>query len=779
MEHNEHKNKPENLSFKGMGFGKEGSADNIQAKSDDATTNELSIKSVMNSKSGNLQSGMMASEDQPQKNKVSTIWYQKYKPLIDGVMKSNVQQGRNQFKMPAVFKNGGIASGMSVIRSVSLEKIVEYIDINKVFLGMKRRVGTLAILTMAFIALSGGAGLLLNKYSTDTYKAKTLLLHSKKKANSDALYNQRNYSLETVIEMIDMPENCSRVKAILGLDLTVAELTELTEVSTSRKTNFITLEVAARNPDLATNIANTLAEVAVESNRSMYKQTADNAYRHFYAQAGSARTKLAVVNKEISEFRKTHELLDVETENRVILETYSKMQLLYNEAKIVHEGLVIEYDNLKAELELLPNEVVRQAYEDNPMKSRITHTQGLLLDARTKYGPGNPKVARLEDELKELRNLLSEGDFEKTIEKVYERNPLKETLALELSQLTRQIKSAKNKTVQYQAAIVEYSKNFSSAPGEQLAYNELLRKRESAESEFEAFDKAAKAAKISALDREGDFDVYQPASSALLHSGLPISILITCGGSVLGIIFALGLTLSLELMDRKIRTKKQLNLWYTAPVLAGIAQLDNSSPEVIGEQLLPDIRLLSERILQTADNRSMKSIMLTSSLVGEGKSIIAFNLARYFSSIGVRTAYIDWDSDTNSLCSDVEYTVNDYLAGDADFDSIINDCQPAVLQADDDGSMKELIKSYRFLNFLDTLNERFDLVIHDAPGVLTSNYTANLAQTVDSCLYLINSDKASKVYVDSGIHQLEENGVIINGMILNGVLPQYEGKKLK
>jgi hypothetical protein len=91
--------------------------------------------------------------------------------------------------------------------------------------------------------------------------------------------------------------------------------------------------------------------------------------------------------------------------------------------------------NYKKLIAQLPNEVLSQSLEDNPIKRRIANAEVALMEARTRYGADNPRVLLMEDSLREMRKTMTSESYNDNRERVYVENPVKREFETELLKL--------------------------------------------------------------------------------------------------------------------------------------------------------------------------------------------------------------------------------------------------------------------------------------------------------------------------------------------------------
>ncbi len=185
-------------------------------------------------------------------------------------------------------------------------------------------------------------------------------------------------------------------------------------------------------------------------------------------------------------------------------------------------------------------------------------------------------------------------------------------------------------------------------------------------------------------------------------------------------------------------------------------------------------RSLRTRVLQAGEREKKRVFVITSSGVGEGKTLTALNLAWLLAQTeGVRALIIDADlrqpCATDYLAIDAPSGLSDVLGGTVGLQQAIVRLDPAGLyllpggQARDD--VAELLSGPTFESIIKEARRMFDYVIIDAPpmGIFTD---ANiLISRADSALVVVRAGKTRYAMLDKLLEQLPRERLL--GVVLN------------
>lgn len=173
----------------------------------------------------------------------------------------------------------------------AFKEVDKKVDVNKIIKGMQRYIPLILISTLLF----GLLGSAYTWHNLTTYRATAYLLYNNKIVDTSGSfdYNISELSLPTAIELILNPAHLDAIVSILGLDISPDDLKEELEVPPPlRNSNVITINANNDNPNLAIDIANTLAKVSVRSARD-YLQTQFSKTLNIY------KKELDEVNREL------------------------------------------------------------------------------------------------------------------------------------------------------------------------------------------------------------------------------------------------------------------------------------------------------------------------------------------------------------------------------------------------------------------------------------------------------------------------------------------------
>ena len=180
----------------------------------------------------------------------------------------------------------------------------------------------------------------------------------------------------------------------------------------------------------------------------------------------------------------------------------------------------------------------------------------------------------------------------------------------------------------------------------------------------------------------------------------------------------------------------------------------------------------------------VKVVAVTSARAHEGKSSMAFRLAKSLAALNKRTLYLDCDirnSKTKKRYHIVEKTVglSEYLCGRESVQNIIyhtdDGCFDIIFSGAFAPNPSELVSGNLFSELIMKLKEMYDYVVVDTPPVNVVIDAAIIAKHCDSTIIVVESGNTDRRDALHAKEQLEYSGAKILGVVLNKI-PRTGGR---
>ncbi len=172
------------------------------------------------------------------------------------------------------------------------------------------------------------------------------------------------------------------------------------------------------------------------------------------------------------------------------------------------------------------------------------------------------------------------------------------------------------------------------------------------------------------------------------------------------------------------------------------------------------------------------ALLVTSSVAGEGKSIVAADLAASIAQTGKEVLLVDADCRNSVqheiLELDAQKGLIDMLTENAAWDDVVKKTSLDNLHVITSGTGSEqpddiskLFITPRMESFVNLARENFDVIIFDSPPVTTASDSAVVGSKVDGVVLVISADDTQRNVILQAKQRIESSGGNILGAVLN------------
>ncbi len=301
--------------------------------------------------------------------------------------------------------------------------------------------------------------------------------------------------------------------------------------------------------------------------------------------------------------------------------------------------------------------------------------------------------------------------------------------------------------------------------------NYLLQKREET-----ALSSASTTADLRILEKASAYGPIKPVSKTYYMTGF-----------LLGLLAAVLYVLIREQFNSKVLFRSEIEQKTKVPVVAEIVQTDTKEAVAISDGkrtiIAEQLRSLRTNLSFMGVNDELKTILVTSSISGEGKSFIAINLAMSITLNGKKVALMEMDLRKPKLSKYLGINrdpgISNYLIGKASINDIIKETKYPNLFIVSAGPIPpnptELITSKRFGEMMEELKKMFDYIIIDSAPIGPVTDSQLLGKYADTTLFVIRHGLTPKIFlrmIDELYQQKKFNNMclVFNGIKRRGLI---------
>jgi Mrp family chromosome partitioning ATPase/uncharacterized protein involved in exopolysaccharide biosynthesis len=695
-------------------------------------------------------------------------------------------------------------------------------------IGVLRRWKILALCLVLSIPL-GALGAM--TFGTRIWEAETVMLYSSRDMGDDTVL--RTPPLETQIHMVKIPSNLEEVRERLQLATSLKALAAACDVYVQRKTALFFIKTKWHDAQQVAAIANTLRDVFLNQQLELLKEAAGRELRGLESRFRNVNDQLKKDDQRLQEFISKNKIVDLDLQIRWNLEQLTSLELLLSNARVDKDTLTLQQGSIEDKIRALRAEaakekaVAAQTTDLADLNIRIERLRRAIHDDKVQRA-NTADLAKYElafqraEQLYE-KGLISKAEYEE-IRADYEKAQVN---ALD----TEQISEWKRQLGLLEKMVIPEKESFTSEAGTMLQdlqlralsmelegvsltqrvshleqerqrvkarlgvltdlqrqYSELVREVTARESEKMDLEKnLAKVRRIYESD-SSDFTVISPAKVPHYRyksNRKLIAVVVVFLVNMIGFTIVLGL----ELFDTTIKSGAELSQQYSLPVLGVLPHMKDTGklfPDDSDFALIEPFRIISHRLLTHVPQMGAR-IMIVSAQAGEGKTMVAANLAAVLGRQDRRVLLVDAQVRAEESDRDLRYLISEkdqpllglgeYLSFQADnvrdiiWPTVLPgvECIPHVEQA----VIPDLLASNRMREMLEETSQSFSMIMIDSPAANPYVDAELVAGLSDAIIFVVRSRTCPASLLKKEIERISGSGAPIIGFILNDVDKLY------
>jgi tyrosine-protein kinase Etk/Wzc len=392
----------------------------------------------------------------------------------------------------------------------------------------------------------------------------------------------------------------------------------------NKQVSIINLTLDQTLPEKGEHVLNRLIKEYMQGNLDDKNRIADSTIQFIDDRLTLVLEELTGIEKNIQGFKTTNRLTDITEQSRLLLQSsseYAKEQTAQEVQLLVVQGLEDFLKNSHNNAGVVPSSLIVQDPTFIGTIQRYNEAQIQREKMLMSLTPSHPSIVSMDQQIQKLRldMFSSIGSIKRGIQ-----TGLTE-IKKHTSSFDREISSAPAK----ERVFLDYSRQQAI---KQELYLFLLKKREET-----AITKTSNMANSRIIDKaKADTLPYKPKKAIILMAGL-----------MLGFIFPFALSLGKDAMTNRINILKDITDNTNVPVLAEIGhnKEDNglivvgNSRHLVAEQF----RALRTNLQYLLTGKNNKTVMVTSSMGGEGKSFLTINLCTVLALAGKKVLLMELD----------------------------------------------------------------------------------------------------------------------------------------
>jgi len=537
-------------------------------------------------------------------------------------------------------------------------------------------------------------------------------------------------------------------------------------VSEVPNSDLLRISFDSFDPRLAARLANAHTLAYIQSSDQRRFNSTSSAKEFLQKQIEQAQADLEASEKRLTDFARTHKIVDVEDRSNSMETRLEDLNDALTQTRQKRINAEIEYLQTKeGDLASLPavleGELIRNLQEKHAeLQSEYREMSKVFKDSYPKMQQLKSKMEDIEETLgKESQKLV--GGLKNRYEQLRDQE---QKLEQQVEQQQAKLLDLKDRAISYNILKREWEAN-------KELYSGLLEKQKDV-----SVASGMEVNNISVVDEASvPHEKYSPKTMR------NVSI-----AGVFGLMGGVGFAFLLAFLDNTFKTREDLENALGLTFLGLVPKADGgkSGPKVplpLLAQYEPTspiaeaVRSIRTSILFSRPDNVPKTLLITSTTSGEGKSTIAANLSSVLAQNGARVLLMETDLRRPSVAQwfDVPSSpgLSEHLGGQqGDFVKATHfDNLYCVSAGSFCHNPAELLGSSRMDDYLKSLSEHFDFIIIDAPPILGLADSMVLSAKVDGVLLVVKAASTEKDAVQETVKRLRTINAPLIGTILNYV----------
>lgn len=525
-----------------------------------------------------------------------------------------------------------------------------------------------------------------------------------------------------------------------------------------KKATVINVSMETTSVQRGKDIINELIRVYSESNLAEKNHIANMTIEYIDSQLKEVSRSLNLTEDSLQRFLSKNQLVDVEDQassmSAQLLNLQNRLaELLTQKKYFSYVGDYLQGNNEVTQI-IAPSSMGIQDPLLNKLIMDLSTAQSTRDNLIDNNQERNPIVQRLTIQIENLKSVVAEN-----IKSASNSNELSiEEMQKRIYQLEREIRKLPKTQLQLGGIQRSYQLN-------DAIYNYLLQKHAEA--------------KITKASNLPDNIVVAPAYKNGGGAVAPNKSLTYAIAFVLGLGIPSGFLLLVLLLRQTVETRDDLEKITNAPILGTILHSRNKKENNLFKNYPQSNIAESYRALRTnlnfyLKNKKTKTILITSTVAGEGKSFNALNIASSYAGLGAKTILVNCDMRKATKVIDTQEAnvgLSTFLSGKSSMKQIIHTQEMENLHYIASGPIPpnpmELIASAKTNELVQYLKENYSCIIFDATPMAQVTDAFNLIQFSDVCVVVTRHKYTNKkvlklVLKDLKLKEIENVALILN-----------------
>ncbi len=576
------------------------------------------------------------------------------------------------------------------------------------------------------------------------------------------------------------------------------------QLSTVPGTEIIQIALETRDPELSASFLNLIAKTAIQDNTETIRQEARSARQFLELQVPQRRQQLAQVEDRISKFKRSYGYISLGSTDgegnsseasRLLVQSLATQE---DELRALASQLREVSDKNSSLRSLISASTISDTYQgvrsgQDPelqnLRAKLTDLESQVSARRADLTDDHPEMVKLLRERDAARSLYAQKLSRLTGNSQLATRPesvaadnVSQTLSTQLIEGEIEQRSLQEKMIAVRNNIEQLEARRKQYPILEQAFAQLERQRQAISDSLQLLERKLDEARIAEAQLVSNLRVIALAEPSNGPSSPKLPVILVLGTAA-GMALAISTVLLLELLDRKLHNVSEIEQLVKLPVLSMLPILPEDAIDLGSAEAFFDDPALVEAyrtLLKSLEFRfleNLPTLVISSTISGEGKSVVASHLAAVAAMLSRRTLLIDADlrhPTQNRLFNlNKQLGLTDIIIGDYSLDEAAKPTSIDNLSVITTGSShiypSRFFESDGIHYLLKQANSQYDLVIVDTPPITSCVDALSLSRDSSKLLLVARPNLTEKELLQQSVAELTDNGISILGVAVNGM----------
>lgn len=598
-------------------------------------------------------------------------------------------------------------------------------------------------------------------------------------------FKPQQYAFKTLLDTLMLPGTLRQAMNRSGVAIPTHRMASRIKLHTGRDSKAFTINVLWNEPGKAAEIANNLAEVFMQRNRSLRSREVETALLKYMGRQEAAREAVTLSAKILADFEQTHSISDLNTQLAVLIEKRQELAVETRGLEAEAASAQHEITRLDGAITTAPEMIVQSSYFVNPLQKNLVTLEWELVQARARYTDDNPKVIDLKLRINRIKSLIEAGKDDASPSNTYASNPVREELMIKRHESKAERHRLETRRNYLVLVLNDMDARIDELSQQKKSHSELEENRFASLQLERDLRQRVDSLKVLMQSHSGDFELLERATIPRQPEASGRKLLVA-GGSFFGMLLGLGIALTFELLERRLCTSKDISLIKKFDLLLEFPRMNpNESTLVSPAKPVAPVAQLFRRMANDLEvrlsDRKTKVVGIVSLEPEAGRSSVAINLSQALVQKERQTVLVDADlrqKQQNSLVAGgLEQNMSIGL-----YEILANKSAMAEFKKSCDTTQSYVISSYTdqapgtdaslrlggsaMLQFREFLEQDNKWVLYDLPPIADDEAAFEAAVGISTVILVVRSGQTNKDKFVKLIERMDRHGMKVAAVVL-------------